>query len=95
MPRELPEGAVQPAAKVIARALCHRADQIASGSMGDRQTQTPNQIAEEALADSLPAIEAAEEETGRKPPGRTRGGCTDPWHDQATPKPQPKQGESK
>ena len=64
---EVPDSAVRPAAKVIARALRHRAEQIERGTMGDRQTETPNQIAEKALADAAPALlkQGAEEERER------------------------------
>jgi hypothetical protein len=65
--REVLEEAVHLAAKVIARALRHRAEQIKDGSMGSGQTETPNQIAEEALSDAYPAIrrQAQEEERER------------------------------
>lgn len=59
---EVSEEAVRPAAKVIARALRHRAEQIADGSMGSVQTQTPNQVAEEALQAAAPVLCAQERE---------------------------------
>lgn len=59
---QVSEEATRLAEKVIARALRHRAEQIASGSMGDRQTETPNQIAQEALQAAAPAICKAERE---------------------------------
>lgn len=64
---EVLEEAVHPAAKVIARALRHRQEQIEKGCMGDRQTETPNQIAEEVLADAAPLLlkQGAEEERER------------------------------
>lgn len=50
------EKAIQAAANIIARALRHRAEQIADGSMGSVQTQTPNEIAEEVLRAIRPLI---------------------------------------
>jgi hypothetical protein len=64
---EVPDSAIHPAAKVIAQALRHRGEQIERGTMGDRQTETPNQIAERALAAALPVLrkQGAEEERER------------------------------
>lgn len=53
------EAAIHSAGKVIARALRHRAEQIERGEVGNVQTQTPNQIAEEALHAALPHIFSA------------------------------------
>jgi hypothetical protein len=52
----VPEEAMHPAARIIAASLRQRHDQIVEGRMGDRQTETPNQIAERALAAALPAL---------------------------------------
>jgi len=53
----VPEAAERAAARVIAQALRHRAEQIKDGSMGSVQTETPNQIANRALTKALPALE--------------------------------------
>ena len=78
---EVLQAAIHPAAKVIARALRHRAEQIKDGSMGSAQTETPNQIAEEALAAAAPALrqQGAEEERER-----LREAVTKPIYDLAT-----------
>jgi hypothetical protein len=56
------EAAVFSAAKIIAARLRERQDQITEGRIGDRQTKSPNQIAEEVIEAAEPAIRRDERE---------------------------------
>lgn len=56
MTEQVPQAAIYGAAAVIAARLRERHDQIVEGRMGDVQTKSPNQIAEEALAASYRPI---------------------------------------